>query len=69
MPLLEDPSAAFIVRVWCEPSGTSAASSHWRGSIEHVLSGQRAFFLDLGRIAEFIEPYLDQLHADSTSTD
>lgn len=62
MPLLEDRSAAFIVRVWCErgddPTGDVKA---WRGSIEHVPSGQRVYFQELEVVLAFMKPYLVEL--------
>ena len=44
MALLEDRTAVFIVRVWCERGDGDAAVTEWRGSVEHIQSGQRAFF-------------------------
>lgn len=61
MSLLEDHSASFIVRVWRERGEGQAVSQEWRGSIEHVQSGQRSFFRDLGAIARFMRPHLEQL--------
>jgi hypothetical protein len=66
MPLLEDHTASFIVRIWRE-SGETPGSSDWRGSIEHVPSGQRSFFRDLGAIAQFMKPHLNDLGIDPSS--
>jgi hypothetical protein len=65
MPLFEDRTASFIVRVWCE-SGDALASSlpTWRGSIEHVPSGQRAFFQELEAVMAFMRPHLIALGID-----
>jgi hypothetical protein len=65
MPLFEDRTASFIVRVWCE-SGDALASSvpTWRGSIEHVPSGQRAFFQELEAVMAFMKPHLIALGID-----
>jgi hypothetical protein len=59
MPLFEDRSASFIVRVWCE-SGDGGPTSvrAWRGAIEHVPSGQRAFFQELDAVTTFMKPHL-----------
>lgn len=65
--LLEDRTASFIVRIWCEPNELGAASGEWRGSIEHVPSGRRGFFRDLGAIGQFMKPYLEQLGIDISS--
>jgi hypothetical protein len=67
MPLLEDHTASFIVRIWCESGDSGAASGEWRGSIEHVSSGQRIFFRDLGAIGRFMKPHLEQLGIDTPS--
>ncbi|MBK6005007.1 hypothetical protein JJB11_02780 [Ramlibacter ginsenosidimutans] len=63
MPLLQDQTDAFIVRVWCEPNRARTPPFEWRGSIEHVESGRRAYFRDAAAIAAFIQPYIDQLLA------
>jgi hypothetical protein len=59
MPLFEDRSASFIVRVWCE-SGDGEPNSvrAWRGAIEHVPSGQRVFFQELDVVITFMKPHL-----------
>ena len=61
MPLLEDHTASFIVRVWRERGEGPAVCQEWRGSIEHVQSGQRSFFRDLSAIASFMQPHLEHL--------
>lgn len=59
MALLEDRSAAFIVRVWCESGGeVPGAVRAWRGSIEHVSTGQRVFFTELDAVIAFMRPHL-----------
>ncbi len=67
MPLLEDHTASFIVRIRRENSDTPGALGDWRGSIEHVPSGRRAFFRDLGAIAQFMKPHLTELGIDTAS--
>ena len=58
MALLEDRTAVFIVRVWCErgdgESSPTPLISEWRGSVEHIQSGQRAFFRHLDAVCEFM---------------
>jgi hypothetical protein len=62
MPLFEDRSAAFIVRVWCESGGeVPGAVRAWRGSIEHVATGERSFFMDLEAVIAFMRPHLVSL--------
>ena len=43
MALLEDRTAVFIVRVWCERGDGDSAVAEWRGSVEHVRSGVLKF--------------------------
>jgi hypothetical protein len=61
MPLFEDRSAAFIVRVWCESGEAPGAVRAWRGSIEHVASGERSFFTELHAVITFMRPHLVRL--------
>ncbi len=48
----ERRSHSFFVRVWYEPGPTSAGQ--WRGSIEHIPSGQRMYFVSLADMTDFI---------------
>jgi hypothetical protein len=66
MALLEDRTASFIVRIWRETAELPSRTCEWRGSIEHVASGQRAFFRDLPAILEYMKPHLQQLGIDVT---
>jgi hypothetical protein len=61
MPLSEEDSQAFIVRVWREPREMRGAVPDWRGMIEHVPSKERRYIKDLGEIAAFITPYLQRM--------
>jgi hypothetical protein len=65
MALLEDRTAVFIVRVWCERGNADSAVSEWRGSVEHVQSGQRTFFRHLEAIIEFMKPRLEGIGIDA----
>lgn len=68
MPLFEDRSAAFIVRVWCESGGdATGAVRAWRGSIEHVSTGQRIFFMELDAVIAFMRPHLVTLGIEEPS--
>jgi hypothetical protein len=54
-PLLDGAGLAphlFVVRIWYEPS--RRAGKQWRGSVEHVPSGQRLYFASLGDLTDFI---------------
>lgn len=59
--LLEDNAAAYIVRVWLEHREVEAAPLEWRGSIEHVASGNVKYLIDLEEIARFVRPYLEAM--------
>lgn len=62
MPLFEDRSAAFIVRVWCESGGeVPGAVRAWRGSVEHVATGERSYFTELDAVIAFMRPHLVKL--------
>lgn len=43
MPLLQDRTASFIVRLWCEYDASGAMHA-WRGGVEHVQSGRQRYF-------------------------
>ena len=42
----------FIVRLWREPGRQSRGP--WRGSVEHVPSGQRCYYSALADLTDFI---------------
>jgi hypothetical protein len=65
MALLEDRTAAFIVRIWCERGDEHSANVEWRGSVEHVQSGERAFFRHLETVVEFMKPRLVGIGIDA----
>ncbi|MBX2997307.1 MAG: hypothetical protein KF893_02260 [Caldilineaceae bacterium] len=43
----------FIVRIWQEPSA-SAPPGQWRGSMEHIPSGERFYFVSIEDLNNFI---------------
>jgi len=45
------PASTFVLRFWRE---WSATGSRWRGRIEHVQSGERADFVALEGMMEFV---------------
>jgi hypothetical protein len=65
MGLLEDRTAVFIVRVWCERGDGAATVTEWRGSVEHIQSGQRAFFRNLDAVLDFVRPHLEGIGIDA----
>ena len=46
----------FIVRMWREDS-QAMSGGQWRGSVEHVPSGQRVHFITLEALTEFVSQY------------
>jgi hypothetical protein len=46
--------STFVVRFWRE---WSAVEPHWRGRIEHVLSGDNLAFIDLDQMLEFLRRF------------
>lgn len=66
MALLEDRTAVFIVRIWCERGDADAAAMpEWRGSVEHMESGQRVFFRNLEAVADFMKVHLLSIGIDA----
>lgn len=65
MALLEDRTAVFIVRIWCERGDDSTPAPEWRGSVEHVQSGKRVFFRHLDAVQEFMKPHLEGIGIDA----
>ena len=58
---MSDPLAAsslpnhhlFVVRMWWE-AGDGGAAGEWRGSVEHVPSGEKRYFRDCNALPTFI---------------
>ena len=48
----QDSQHLFIVRIWFE-TGTEP-DPIWRGSVEHIPSGERQYFVQLSSLVEFI---------------
>lgn len=46
------PQHLFIVRLWSEAVEPTPAG--WRGSVEHVASGQKLYFTALADLSDFI---------------
>ena len=65
MALLEDRTAVFIVRVWCERGDGDSAIVEWRGSVEHIQTGARTFFRNLESIISFMKPHLETIGIDA----
>jgi hypothetical protein len=61
MPLFDEHTQVFIVRIWREPREIEGAAPEWRGVIEHVPDGKRRYLKNLAEVTDFIAPYLEQL--------
>jgi hypothetical protein len=57
LSIAADDRHLFIVRIWHEESQLTPGGQ-WRGSVEHVPSGQRIYFAALETLTEFINQYL-----------
>lgn len=53
----------FVVRIWQEPS-EAVPPGRWRGSVEHVPSGQRRYFASLGDLNQFMTNQLTDSRPD-----
>lgn len=56
---LERLDHLFIVRIWQEPE--QVKSGGWRGSAEHIPSGQRMYFVSLNDLNDFIQLRLNSM--------
>ena len=52
---MQSDTHAFIVRIWHEELNGAGNVAVWRGSIDHVASGERLYFCDLGGVVRFIQ--------------
>jgi hypothetical protein len=52
-----EPLCTFVIRMWMEWSGEGP---FWRGSIEHLQSGNRAAFQRLADIHDFINKNVEK---------
>ena len=57
----KETSHSFIVRIRIETRELKDAGPIWRGDIEHVQSGTRAYFDQLDQIAIFLIPYIEEM--------
>ena len=61
MRSFQEHANSFVVRIWLEPREIEGADPEWRGRIEHVESGDRAYFRGLDKMVEFMVGHLDGL--------
>jgi hypothetical protein len=63
----EEPAReeVFVVRFW--PDRTRAQDNAWRGCVDHVLTGQRQFFVELPALTAFVAACLNEASTHKTS--
>jgi hypothetical protein len=49
---------SFIVKIWVEENGDSVSTVPWRGSITHVVTGERRYVKSLDEITRYFKNYL-----------
>ena len=69
MPLLEEQTNSFIIKIWLEPSDGQVGEVVWRGHITHVPSHERRYIRRLSDIADLIQPYLDNMGVQPSWTE
>lgn len=58
---MDIPDQVFLVRTWFESSGPRAGA--WRGSITHVTTGTRWYFVELNELSDFIRARLEAVRS------
>ncbi len=62
----EQPQNTFIVRFWWERRGEGTEQKPiWRGRVEHVQSGERMAFNEVGELLVFIGRFIAHLSSHS----
>ena len=60
----------FVIRIWCEHSEQESVKPQFRGVIEHVISGQRQYLVDIQAILQFIQPHIpNHLHTPTKTSE
>jgi hypothetical protein len=57
MTTSDEHTHVFIVRIWREPREIARAPAEWRGSVEHLASGEREYVRHVEQIGRFIAHY------------
>jgi hypothetical protein len=52
--MLENINHSYIVRIWLEPREIEGANIEWKGSVQHVTSGERKYFTTFAQLNAFI---------------
>lgn len=53
----DEPVQSFIVRIWLEHSGEDQ-EPQWRGSVQHVRSGEKRYVDDMEEIVAFLTSHV-----------
>jgi hypothetical protein len=53
----------FVVRMWREQA--AVGQGQWRGSVDHVTSGQKHYFSNTSDLIEFVTLRLEERHTPS----
>jgi hypothetical protein len=56
---------SFILRIWLERREIKNAFPHWRGTIEHVATGEQRSFNRIDEIPRLIKPFLKSPGSDA----
>jgi hypothetical protein len=56
--------ASFLVSFWLEPGGDAPRDGAWRGSVEHLSSGQRLYFNQIANLIGFLSGWLERQKVD-----
>jgi hypothetical protein len=56
---LENDTHSFVIRIWHEAVDDDGKVALWRGSIQHVASGQRQYFHDFASVVRFIQKHVE----------
>jgi hypothetical protein len=48
----------FIVRLWSEPREPGFIDPQWKGTLEHLATGDRRHFIDLDGLMSLIREYI-----------
>ncbi len=55
MKSLDERSHTFVIRIWQERRDVSDAPPIWRGRVDDVRAGSRAYFTSLRQLVEYLQ--------------
>jgi len=61
LEIIEEPTHAFILRIWVEHSEEYPAEPVWRGVMQHVVSGERVYFARIDEVGKHLMAYLESI--------